>query len=176
MVEVGVRARDGSALVTVVNHHPEAQKVGVILVTGQSWFVNAVSMQEIGSVGVADGTRLDLEVPGRGARVIAAYPSKPAALSLMADTEQVAPGSDLAYTLTVTDAQGKPVPGAVLVETRVTDPEGGVVTRYGVPLAALGGVRQVRAPVAINAAPGAYVISARVPFTGLTASARFEVK
>ncbi len=179
LVAAGLRGNDDGALVTVVNHQPAEQTVTVTLARpGLKWLVDLDTMEEVvPDHSDAGGLRLKLAVPGRWARMIAGYRTRPARLELKVATSQVRRGEELRYEVRVLDQAGKPVPGGVLVEVEVTSPGGLALARYGTLCAPPRGVQSVRVPLAVNAAVGSsYKVVARAPQCGLETSAQFEVK
>jgi hypothetical protein len=176
VIEAGLRATDDACLVTVVNHQPQAQTVTLHLSdlpTG--WLCDAASMTECQATRSGQDCTLQLEVLGRGARVLTGYRQQPARLSVEVLTPQVRPGAELAYEVTVLDSQGKPLPGGVLVEVEAQSPTGEVVSRYAWPCAPQQGRQAFRMPLALNAPSGRWTLTAVAPQAALRAESAFTV-
>jgi len=178
LVAAGLRGEEDGMLITVVNHQPDAQDVRVV-VAGKdlSWFVDVDTMTPVPFARAGQfGATLSLRIPGRWARMIAAYRVKPVSIAARLRTARLEAGSDLRYRVAALDESGRPVKGGILLQVQVTDPEGNIVTRYGGSFAPVDGVRQVRVPVALNAPKGTYTLTAHAPQIDARDAVQFEVR
>ena len=178
LIEAGLRGNGDGALVIIVNHQPQAQKVTLTIgEPGIKWLVDVAAMKDVAFERNEDGSLIvQLDVPGRWARIIAGYRAKPERVELKVETPQVKLGEQLRYEVSILDSAGKPVSGGVLLEIEVSDPAGNIVTRFGGSFAPLTGAQVIRVPVPINASKGTYKITARAPQIGVERQAESEVR
>ncbi|OGV76798.1 MAG: hypothetical protein A3K19_17460 [Lentisphaerae bacterium RIFOXYB12_FULL_65_16] len=177
VVEVGTRGNQDAILLTVVNHQPTAQDVTVTVPPSPyAWFVDLASMQPVPAEGES-GAALKLNVPGRGAQMIAGYRVRPKRVKLEVATSKVKTGEELRYQIQVSSGWvGRPVRGGVLLEVEVRDPDGNVVTRYGGTFAPETGIESVCVPVPLNAVRGRYEILVTAPQIPATTRGEFTLR
>jgi len=120
----------------------------------------------------ADSITVDLDLGDREGAIIGLFPTIPADLAITPAAEQFTRGARLAFTVALTDAAGQPALGDHIVELRVTDPTGEERLRYTGRFCASGGELHIDRPLAINARPGEWTITAYEPISRKVATAR----
>lgn len=177
LVEAGLRGGEGSALLLVVNHQPGPREVTVTLDRDDlTWLVDMDSMAPV-TAEMRDGkTQLRLSVPGRWARVVAGYKTRPAGINLTLPPGQVQRDGLLQYSVAVVGENQRPLKGGLLLEAEVVGPDGQPVPRFGGAFAPQDGTRTVRVPVPLNAPAGQYGLTITAPQWGATSKTSFRVQ
>lgn len=165
-VLIAVNHAETSRQATLTVYHPPVPVRDVIdLVTGRpvAFRHGDESIEVLVELGEREGVLLGL------------YPELPVNLTVI-PMARAARGGRLACTVALTDAQGNPVQGDHIVDLTVTDAAGHICPRYGGLRCADSGLLRLDEPLAINARPGLWTITAREATTRRVATATIAVE
>ncbi len=178
LIQAGLRGNADAALIFVVNHQPDPQRVTVRLWNARyTRLVDAVTATPIPFNRESTGPiRFSLAVKGRWARCIAAFHRPPVRLEAKVFTPTVRPGGRLRCQARLLDVAGRPVSGANLLDCAVRGPNGRIVTRFSGAHAPRRGILSAEFPVPVNAVPGRYTLTLTAPLAGLTARSAFNIQ
>jgi len=175
--ETGMLLGEDTAVLVVVSHSEEtvANRVRVNKLPFTPRHV--VELPSHAPVRVKPSSRscsLDVRLTSRQSKMIAFYPSKPAALKLSAS--DAARGKPLTYTVELRDDTGKPCLGHHLVDAIVRDSSGSVRTRFGGRWVTSKGALTRSVGIPVNAKQGKWTIECRAVGADLSATASPTVR
>ena len=162
----------------VVNSENQAKTVSVALRTDlqqRPWVVDMLTGQPVEAQWQPDGqVTLSVALEPFWGRAIALLPQEPARLAV-STRRTVAAGRAHSYSVTLYDQSGQPVAGRAPVELTVTDASGRERPEYGGYHVLQEGRLRRAVGLGRNDSAGRWTITARQPWTGLSARAEFTV-
>lgn len=167
------------ACLVVINHRPQRARTRVEVYDlgfPVCFLADLVSGTPLSFRSTDEGLTFEVEVPGRGAKLLGLYPARPVEDEIQLAASTFRRGGELTYRVVVRDEQGRPALGHHVLAITVTDAEGTVRTRYGDQVVTEDGVYQRRVRLAENAAPGKWTLRVADRLTGQVREAPFEVE
>ena len=178
LVECGVRALDGAALILAVNHSDEPQRTTLVL--DRSGLPSDCVFQLLPgrkALAFADGKppRLVAELKPHDGAVWALFPDHPSTARIAPADASVSPGQELCANITLADDNGQPIQGSYPLRVQVLDPSGAERPGLGGEFVAVSGTLEFAATLALNDPPGQWRLCATEPLTGVCQHATFTV-
>lgn len=177
-VEVGVLLTDDTVVLVAVNHADGRQQSRLTLFEPPLPVAAAfdlVSMRRFPFRQSDRGIELDVDLDEREGILLGLYPEVPVQSMIDLDRSGAAQGERLAFEVRLTDSAGQPCRGDQIVEVKVTDAAGEERRQFGGLLCAQNGILRIDEPLAINARPGRWTITAFDRYTTKLVSADFTV-
>jgi hypothetical protein len=179
-MEAGLRLGEDTALITIVNHHPEENEATVRLNSlpfQPRWAVDMITMERVGiNRGEGPGScTFQTRLPGRNSQMVALLPDAPERVAADVAYAEIAAGDELSFRVRVFGDGARPARGMHLLEIAVTGPDGREVSRLGGSTVTDAGTLIRSIPLPVNALPGEYEIAVSAPQITSTASTTFTV-
>lgn len=177
-IEVNLLQTPDTRVLVAVNHADTRQASRLVLYAPPfpiAQVRDLVTMERLAFTGSATAVEIAVELDEREGVILGCYPAAPVESAIRLNRTRFTAGERLYFSVELTDERGTPARGDQVVEVRVTDPRGDEHKQFGGLRCAANGILRIEAPLAVNARPGEWTITAFDRFTTRQETATFHV-